>query len=128
MIAMTVDMSGGEVWGRFAVATLATWRIVHLLAHEDGPWDLFVRLRVWFGHGFWGGLMDCFYCLSIWIAALLTPVVTVRFPEAVLVWLALSGAACLLERGTAPAIEIDNSRPNTEESLESAESGRATKV
>jgi hypothetical protein len=104
---MTLYLSGGEFWARFAVASLATWRIAHLLAYEDGPWDLFVRLRVWLGHGFWGKLMDCFYCVSIWVAVIFTPVVTSRFPEAVLIWIALSGAACLLERGTAPAIQVD---------------------
>ena len=114
MIGMTLDMNGGEFWARFAAATLATWRIVHLLAYEDGPWDLLVRLRAGLGNGFWAKLMDCFYCLSIWVSALLAPVVICRFPEAVLVWLALSGATCLLERGTASSIQIDRS-PKTEE-------------
>jgi len=28
-----------------------------------------VRLRRLAGGGFWGGLLDCFYCLSLWVAA-----------------------------------------------------------
>jgi hypothetical protein len=115
VIGLTLDMSGGEFWARFAAATFATWRIVHLLAYEDGPWDLLVRLRAWLGQRFWAKLMDCFYCLSIWVAALFAPVVICRFPEVVLIWLALSGATCLLERGTASSIQIDHSPPKTED-------------
>jgi len=87
---------------RFALASLATWRITHLLAEEDGPADVVVRLRGRLGSGQLGSLMDCFYCLSVWVAAPLG-VLTARRPrEAPLTWLALSGAACLLERATEP--------------------------
>src|SRR5438046_551393 len=51
------------------VATLALWRLTHLFWGEDGPGDLFVRLRRLAGQGFWGSLLDCFYCLSLWFAA-----------------------------------------------------------
>jgi hypothetical protein len=85
---------------RFTLAALATWRVTHLLAEEDGPWDAVVRLRVRLGPRQLGELMDCFYCLSVLVAAPATVVVTRRPREAPLVWLALSGAACLLERAT----------------------------
>jgi len=29
----------------FTLSVLCVWRITHLLYAEDGPWDLFVRLR-----------------------------------------------------------------------------------
>jgi hypothetical protein len=48
---------------------LATWRVTHLLAKEDGPANLVIRLRARLGDGFAGKLMDCFNCLSIWVAA-----------------------------------------------------------
>ena len=32
-------------WARLVLAVLATWRLTHLLAREDGPADLLVRLR-----------------------------------------------------------------------------------
>jgi hypothetical protein len=80
------------------LAALATWRVTHLLASEDGPADLIVKLRVALGNGFAGTLMDCFNCLSLWIAAPAALFVA-RTPLAwLLVWLALSGAACLLQR------------------------------
>ena len=47
---------------------LAVWRVTHLLQAEDGPWDMVVRFRLWLADGFWGRLLDCFYCLSIWVA------------------------------------------------------------
>jgi hypothetical protein len=87
---------------KFALASLATWRITHLLADEDGPADLVVRVRARLGSGQLGSLMDCFYCLSVWVAAPLGLVVARRPREAPLAWVALSGAACLLERVTEP--------------------------
>jgi hypothetical protein len=85
---------------RIALAVLATWRVTHLLSSEDGPGDLLFHLRAMLGASFAGRLMDCFYCLSLWVAAALAIVVTRHFVDWALVWLALSGAACLLERAT----------------------------
>jgi len=86
---------------RFGVAALATWRVTHLLAAEDGPADVVVRVRARLGSSMVGELMDCFACTSVWVAMPLTAAVTRRRRDAPLVWLALSGAACLLERATA---------------------------
>jgi hypothetical protein len=88
---------------RFALASLATWRVTHLLADEDGPGGAVVRLRTRLGNGQLGELMDCFYCLSIWVAAPFSLTVARRRRDAPLVTLALSGAACLLERATTVA-------------------------
>src|SRR5258708_3883868 len=86
-----------DVWMRFTLAAFAGWRIAHLLAKEDGPWDLIVRLRKAAGDGFLGGLMDCFQCVSLWVAAPLMFFVTQDVVQWFVAWLALSGAACLLE-------------------------------
>lgn len=91
-------MIDGARWMQFVLAALATWRLTHLLVREDGPGDLIFHLRRSLGHSFFGRLMDCFYCLSMWVAAPVTLLITVKLPEAPLLWLALSGAACLLER------------------------------
>ena len=82
-----------------------------------------VRLRIWLSRSFWGKLMDCFNCLSLWVALLFAPVVTFQFPEVALIWVALSGAACLLERGTAPVVQVERLRPGTEESVDRQELG-----
>jgi len=90
---------------RFVLAVLAAWRVTHLLAREDGPGDIIVRFRGRLGSGFFGKLMDCFYCLSFWVAAPMSLYVTRGPLDLLFVWLALSGAACLLERlGREPVI------------------------
>ncbi len=83
---------------RFAVAVLATWRVSHLLACEDGPGDVVVRVRARLGSSWAGALMDCFACTSVWAAAPLSLTVTRRRGEVLPTLLALSGAACLLQR------------------------------
>jgi len=92
-------------WPRFAVAVFATWRISHLLAREDGPGDVLARLHARAGSGFFGELLVCFHCLSLWVAAPLAFFVAERPLDLLFVWLALSGAACLLERvGQQPVV------------------------
>jgi hypothetical protein len=83
---------------RFALSVLATWRLTHLLSQEDGPADLIFKLRRLLGASLAGKLMDCFYCLSVWVAAPLAWLVAPRLIDGLLTWLALSGAACLLHR------------------------------
>jgi len=83
---------------RFVLASLGTWRVTHLLAQEDGPGDAVFRIRVRAGSGPVGELMDCFFCLSFWVAGPFAVIVAPRRNEVPLTWIALSGAACLLER------------------------------
>jgi hypothetical protein len=59
-----------------------------------------VRLRRHAGKGFFAEVLDCFYCLSIWIAAPAAWLIGEGWRERVLLWLALSGGAILLERAT----------------------------
>jgi hypothetical protein len=93
---------------------LAVWRISHLLHAEDGPWDILVRLRRKAGSGFWGQLLDCFYCLSIWIAIPFALLIGASWGERLLLWPGLSAGAILLERlisrngGVPPAPYIED--------------------
>lgn len=82
---------------RFLIAVLATWRVTHLLAEEDGPWNLIVRIRELAGGGFWGELLDCFKCLSLWVAAPLSFFVGRTKSERMVIGLSLSGAAILIQ-------------------------------
>ncbi len=82
------------------IATLAVWRITHLFTGEDGPGDIFVRLRRLAGTSLLGQLLDCFYCLSVWIAAPIAWLLAGTWLERALLWLGLSGGAILLERLT----------------------------
>lgn len=77
---------------------LATWRVTHLITAEDGPWNLVARLRQAAGSGFFGHLMDCFYCSSMWIALPLAYWVGASWAARGVAWLALSGGAILVER------------------------------
>ena len=81
-----------------ALGILSVWRVTHLMNAEDGPWDFVVLLRRRSGTGFWASLLDCFYCLSLWIAAPLAYFIGSRWFERLLLWLALSAGAILLER------------------------------
>jgi hypothetical protein len=83
------------------LGVLAVWRITHLLNAEDGPWDLLVRFRQLAGDGGWGALLDCFYCLSVWVAAPFAYGLGNDWRERLLLWPALSGGAILAERLTA---------------------------
>jgi len=87
---MNIDITG------FIICTLAVWRITHLLSQEDGPFDTVIKFRKLFGQGFFGNLLDCFYCLSIWIAVPFAILLCDGWLSGITIWLALSGAACLL--------------------------------
>lgn len=99
---------------RIAAAILATWRITALLYWDNGPWYIFLRLREWATamqhildderailtvprHPFWHDLFGCFWCLSLWVGILLTPLAI--WCWWVLIPFALSGAAILLSGG-----------------------------
>jgi uncharacterized protein DUF1360 len=94
-------MSELAFWSRFVIAALAVWRITHLVTAEDGPADAIVHARARLGDGVLGRLVDCFYCLSLWVAAPLAFIVCRDPLERLVTWIALSGAACLFERFTA---------------------------
>src|ERR1700704_6357587 len=83
---------------KFTLGMLAVWRLTHLLAAEDGPFYLLARIRRRLGSGFWGGLMDCFYCLSLWMAIPFAIWLGGPWIERAVIWLALSGAAILVHR------------------------------
>ncbi len=80
------------------LASLAVWRVTHLLHAEDGPWDLAARWRSVLGDGPLGRMFGCFYCLSVWVAAPFVPWLTVQFITGLVAWAALSAAAIIIER------------------------------
>lgn len=101
-------MGSSLFWARFVLASLAVWRVTHLLASEDGPGNVIAWVRRRLGHSVLGSLMDCFGCLSFWVSAPFAFMISRRpITDAVLVWLALSGAAFLLERATSEPLLIE---------------------
>lgn len=91
------------------VAAFATFRLAELLCIDDGPGDVFFRLRVRLGvydlveigddrkPATWHGrLFACPWCLGMWIALLLAVV----FDRSVLLpvtWFAIAGGQALLQ-------------------------------
>ncbi|MGD9101159.1 MAG: hypothetical protein PVF45_11825 [Anaerolineae bacterium] len=80
---------------------LGVWRLTYLLYAEDGPWAMVIRMRRRAGTGFWGSLLGCFYCLSMWTAVPFALLLGEGWRERLLLWPALSAGAILLERATA---------------------------
>lgn len=78
------------------LSVFAVWRVTHMLGKEDGPFDIIFLMRKKAGAGFFGSLLDCFYCLSIWWAIPFALLLAHNLPQGILYWLALSGGACVL--------------------------------
>lgn len=93
------------------IGILAVWRVTHLLHAEDGPWQLSARLRRAAGSGFLGRLLDCFYCLSVWIAIPAALVMAQDWALRVLLWLGLSGGAVVIQRLLPPDVEYHEDSP-----------------
>jgi hypothetical protein len=93
---------GSMEFAQLLVGILAVWRVTHLLQAEDGPWDMSIRLRRAAGEGFWARLLDCFYCLSLWVAVPVALLVATGWAETIVVWLGLSGGAIALDRTLPP--------------------------
>jgi Protein of unknown function (DUF1360) len=104
-----------DKWFFFMLLTFATWRIAHLLAKEDGPFDIVFLLRKKAGAGFFGSLLDCFYCVSVWVAFPFGLWLGTNWAEKILSWLALSGAACLLEQATTNKKNQEHEPPDYKE-------------
>ncbi len=85
---------------KYIVLVVAVWRLTHLIVAEDGPFELIIKVRKSAGNSFLGKLMDCFYCLSIWIALLAASCSANTFNELILLTLYYSGLSILLEKFT----------------------------
>lgn len=84
----------------FALGAVVVWRAVHLLACENGPFDLIARLRTALGSGILGRLMDSYFCLSFLLSLPLALWISCSRIGFLIEWLTLSVVACLLERMT----------------------------
>lgn len=78
------------------IAPLAVWRITHIVVFEK----IMYFLHRWAGDNpdtFFGYLVNCFLCMSVWVGIAVTVLVLV-FPIFVLPF-ALSAAAILINKG-----------------------------
>jgi hypothetical protein len=90
-----MSATGTEV----TLAILGVWRIAHLLHAENGPGDVVVKLRRALGTSVFGRAMDCFDCLSVWVAMPFAALAGDAWREMALLWPALSAAAMIVNRG-----------------------------
>jgi hypothetical protein len=86
---------------KLLLGALCTFRLAHLVHAEDGPFDVFAHLRRAAGEGFFGKLLDCFYCASLWVAAPLAFALGEGWGERLLLVPALSAGAIVVHRITA---------------------------
>ncbi len=86
----------------FAIGALGVWRLTHALHAEDGPGG---TLRESVSGLAIGAIFDRFYCLSLWTALPIAWLIADSAAKAILLWLGLSGAACLFERLTGGSAE-----------------------
>lgn len=90
----------------FLITGLAVYRIATDVALMDGPFDLFVRLRVWVGERFHATApwlvtgIGCPICVAWWVALPAALLLAGGSWAWLLWWQALAGAAALMVRGT----------------------------
>lgn len=97
------ELGSPGFWARLVLCALGTWRVTHLLALEDGPGDFVLALRQRLGASWLGHAMDCFNCLSLWVALPFALGLAPGWPgwlNWLLGTLALSGAACMIEQAS----------------------------
>lgn len=95
----------------FIILSLASWRISSLLVNEDGPYQLFSRLRHLAGvyHDEWneaksnyeiGKLFTCLWCFSFYVGIVLM-IIYIFYPEQTILGclpFALSAGAILINK------------------------------
>lgn len=96
------------------ILSLATWRLASLLYDEAGPWQLFNRVRGLFGikhdddgpvsypSTFFGDVFQCFWCVSLYTAAMViifaATSMRLNWQEWILLWLATATGAIVIEQ------------------------------
>lgn len=87
------------------IGSLATWRVSHMIAKENGPLAIFARFRAYLAKNQKriGGLFDmvsCIQCLSVYIGAVAAPWAAGGPLEWILYTFAFSALSVILERFT----------------------------
>lgn len=80
------------------LTVLAVWRIASLVCYENGPFKILFFLRKLFYRLKMGSLIECFHCISFWIAIAAVLLVFQGDKNVPLLIFAVSGSASIIER------------------------------
>jgi hypothetical protein len=93
---------------RLLVAVFACYRLSQYLPFDDGPWDIFEKIRILCARDYdqkgnptnsLGKFVRCPFCIGVWMAIIC--VVLVLYPSVLgdlfLLWQGIAGAAAFLE-------------------------------
>lgn len=78
----------------FILSSLAIWRICSLLVNEEGPYEIFHKLRLKVDN--YSDVLRCIWCLSIWISIPFA-IYLVDGVEILIYILALSSTAIIID-------------------------------
>ena len=82
----------------FALSVLAVYRVSHMIANEDGPFDVFVFIREKAGQRNWIGRgLNCVLCISVWLS-IIPAIAMTRSAEFVLYWFAIAGGVLVIHK------------------------------
>lgn len=80
------------------LAILGAYRLSHMIAIEDGPFDVFAMLRERIGQKSWIGRgLHCPLCISFWVSALFAPTAPDMLGQA-FYWLGVAGGCLALHK------------------------------
>lgn len=84
----------------WSLVVLSVYRVSHMIALEDGFFDLFVWLRGELGQKHWIGRgMHCVLCLSFWLSLIVLIVLpNYSLLHSLLLWIGTSGAVLVVHR------------------------------
>lgn len=90
-------------WLEFTLAALATYYVTLSVTKQDGPWEVFGRLRAHWSANDWKGRgIRCHVCVSLYsalgVAGLLLLLGWCEPTAAPVVWLGLAGASVILNK------------------------------
>lgn len=89
--ALIVQILVGSNMFLLFLFSLICWRVSYMLTEEDGPKNIFLKLRFWFEDRRFP-VLDCFYCTSVWSAL----VITLFSPNPLLYWLPISAVSIFI--------------------------------
>lgn len=89
-------MDNPTLW--FILSAIATYRCASIVSSEEGPGDIFQKLRDWaLANATWlyKGL-KCFACTSVWFGTFFSLLIAKSFSQWLILTFAISGLAILI--------------------------------